>query len=94
MNYYHGSDKLFDKFDERFFNTGMGSSSCKVVHLTPHKEYAKNCAKTLKERNGSKVGYVYEVSVKGQEDLIYNENMSNICLTYDSDIMIVSVEEV
>ena len=40
MYYYHGSNKLFDKFD-------LSKSYNGVVYLTPHFDYAKNKALSL-----------------------------------------------
>ncbi|MCK9447268.1 hypothetical protein M0Q50_10495 [bacterium] len=84
MYYYHGSKTKFDTFDFTY-----SKNDIKVIHLTPHLEYAKSFA--IKDND---IGYIYVVSVKGYDDIIYHEYMNNVCFASLDNIKIVEMIEV
>lgn len=90
MLYYHGSDQKFDEFDISKAGTGLGSSA-KVIHLTPHKEYAIDCIKRLGRGNK---GYLYTVQVIGQEETKLSITAQNICFGSNKGLVILEREEV
>ncbi len=79
MYYYHGSDKLFTEFDVKF-----SEDVVKVMHLTPHRQYATHFAKP----------YLYTVLIEGFENIEYRESMSNVSFTSCEKLTIIDVCEI
>ena len=61
-----------------------------VIHLTPHKEYAKHFA--LKD--GATEGWIYTIEVEGQEDIEYHEGAQNISTRNIDGLKILDTEKV
>ena len=82
MLYYHGSPKLFKEFDVE-----KASKDLKVIHFSPHINYAKVFAVKQTGR-----GWLYTVNIKGQENLKYSPFMQNVCIKDLSIVKILKAE--
>lgn len=65
MVYYHGSNKKFTELDL--------TKSNGEFHVTPHKKYAEDIAKSKPGKS-----YLYFINIKGTEEQEYHSGMSNV----------------
>ena len=93
MLYYHGTNKKFDYFNADMFGVGMGGPTYPVICITPRKEYAEECARSVAKSQGG-TPYVYTVKIKTDTSGDDEVGTCNVSVSSGDAITILKIEDI